>query len=91
MLLPVRRDARIMLKGFFSSVDNDSAETACELKTETHTCIVRLTARDVEELLERVGERAAMVNSGLARRIARKSKEHCDFTSRPRSPSALQQ
>ena len=29
----------MMLKGFFSSVDNDSAETACELKTETHTCI----------------------------------------------------
>ena len=46
-----------MLKGFFSSVDNDSAETACELKTE----IVRLTARDVEELLERVGDWAAIV------------------------------
>ena len=81
----------MMLKGSFSSVDNDSAETtACELKTETDTCIVRLTARDVEELLERVGERAATVNSGLARRIARKSKEHWCFTSRPRSPSALQ-
>ena len=80
----------MMLKGFFSSVDNDSAETACELETESDTCIVRLTARDVEELLERVGERAAIVNSGLARRIARKSKEHWCFTSRPRSPSALQ-